>query len=336
VLTINPYFVEGKIIMLSSLIPEFASQYLTAKNQPFKEHPLGQWFKSEFGNYFNDVISRSDLKITCSIGQGNWAQIPWIGIFNPEMTVKAEEGFYAVILFSANMEEVYFCQGQVVTEPRKEFGKKFKAEMQRRAELIRDRVPEYSKMFLPGPVSLGGSTLLAKDYDPSVAFYIKFQTLELPIEDILTTNIIFLVNCFDLLVARGGIDNLETATDLLDDSGSFESVIEKRRNVRHSRIERNSNASKNAKKAHGYKCQGCGFDYAKYYGERGEGYIEAHHLTPLESLDEGKVVSMDPELDFSVLCANCHRIVHRTKPILTMYELRNLFKLSSLRKLQEK
>lgn len=164
---------------------------LNCKNEPFKEHALGQWFKSEFSDYLTNIISRPDLKLTCSIGQGKWAEIPWIGIFNPEITIRAEKGFYAVILFSADMEEVYFCLGQGVTEPRKEFGRKFKTEMERRAELIRDRVTEYSKSFIPGPVELGGSTQLARDYDPAIAFYNKFETLDLPSEDELINQLLF-------------------------------------------------------------------------------------------------------------------------------------------------
>ena len=265
--------------------------------------------------------------------KGNWAEIPWICIFNPEITVSAEKGFYVVILFSANMEEVYFCQGQGVTEPKKEFGRRFKTEMHRRAELIRDRVPEHSKLFTPGPVELGGSTLLAKAYDSAVAFYVKHETLDLPSEDILINELESLVNCFDLLVSRGGVDNLETAIDILDDDGSVNSIIEKRRYNRHSRIERNSNASKAAKNIHGFICQGCGFDFVKFYGIRGEAYIEAHHLIPLESLEEGQSVSMSPENDFAVLCANCHRMVHRKKPLLSLEELKKLGHINDLRRL---
>ena len=319
--------------MLTHFIPEFASQYLTAKNEPFKKHSLGIWFKSDFKDYVVDFISRPDLKITCSIGQGNWAEIPWVGIFNPEITVKAEKGFYAVILFSADMETVYFCQGQGVTDPRKEFGKKYATEIARRGGLIRDRVPEYSKNFQSGPIELGGTTNLAKDYEPAVAYYKSYPTLDLPKEDVLINDLSSLVKCFDLLVARGGVDNLETANDLADDEGTNENIVEKRRYLRHSRIERNSTASPKAKKTHGYTCQGCGFNFAKYYGDLGEHYIEAHHLTPLESLEEGKSVSMNPKTDFAVLCANCHRIVHRNKPPLTLESLRELDGVTKLRKL---
>jgi 5-methylcytosine-specific restriction enzyme A len=48
-------------------------------------------------------------------------------------------------------------------------------------------------------------------------------------------------------------------------------------------------------------------------GEIGEGFIEAHHLKPIATLDEGIPVKYDVASEFAVLCANCHRMIHRTK-----------------------
>ena len=80
----------------------------------------------------------------------------------------------------------------------------------------------------------------------------------------------------------------------------------------HWRVEKNRNLSKAAIKAHGYICQGCGFNFAEKYGEIGKDFIEAHHLVPI-SLFEAQVVKLDPKLDFAVLCSNCHRMIHKTE-----------------------
>jgi 5-methylcytosine-specific restriction enzyme A len=42
------------------------------------------------------------------------------------------------------------------------------------------------------------------------------------------------------------------------------------------------------------------------------GKIEAHHLQPIASLEEGVPIKYDVASDFAVLCANCHRMIHRT------------------------
>lgn len=72
---------------------------------------------------------------------------------------------------------------------------------------------------------------------------------------------------------------------------------------------------------HGVICKVCGFDFGEAYGERGKGYIEVHHLRPISTLD-GKT-KVDPERDMTVLCSNCHRMVHRRKnQVLTPEELK--------------
>lgn len=88
-------------------------------------------------------------------------------------------------------------------------------------------------------------------------------------------------------------------------------VEERRRYREHRSIERKSSTSKKVKRLKGHVCEACGFEYSQRYGELGVGYIEAHHLRPLASLRLDEKVPYDLELDFCVLCANCHRMIHR-------------------------
>jgi hypothetical protein len=91
----------------------------------------------------------------------------------------------------------------------------------------------------------------------------------------------------------------------------------------HKGIERNRKLASNAKRALGYKCQACNFDFHKKYGEIGKKFIEAHHLVPLSKL-KGKVIKLDPKKDFSVLCSNCHRMIHRTMSVGNIEEFRSI------------
>jgi 5-methylcytosine-specific restriction protein A len=74
----------------------------------------------------------------------------------------------------------------------------------------------------------------------------------------------------------------------------------------------NRTAAKQAKKFHGIRCQACNLDFEERYGAIGKGFIEAHHLKPIASLEEGVAVTYDVAADFAVLCANCHRMIHRS------------------------
>lgn len=79
-----------------------------------------------------------------------------------------------------------------------------------------------------------------------------------------------------------------------------------------------------ALRIHGYPCQVCGFDFGQAYGAWGRGFVEVHHLHELGTVPaEG--VEVDPATDLAVVCANCHRMIHRkAKRALTLAELQEI------------
>lgn len=77
-----------------------------------------------------------------------------------------------------------------------------------------------------------------------------------------------------------------------------------------------------AEKGH-LKCEACNFDYTEAYGERGDGFIECHHETPISASDFAREIKLS---DLVLLCANCHRMVHRKKPWLSLVDLKSLVK----------
>jgi len=58
------------------------------------------------------------------------------------------------------------------------------------------------------------------------------------------------------------------------------------------------------------RCEACDFDFARTYGDLGEGYIEVHHVTPLY-ISGTQETKLD---DLACLCANCHRMCHKSRP----------------------
>jgi hypothetical protein len=73
--------------------------------------------------------------------------------------------------------------------------------------------------------------------------------------------------------------------------------------------ERNPKLRNTAIALHGENCMVCGFNFGKRYGERGEGFIEVHHLKPIAA--RGKATGTSPKKDMIVVCSNCHRMIHR-------------------------
>ena len=67
-------------------------------------------------------------------------------------------------------------------------------------------------------------------------------------------------------------------------------------------------------------CEVCGFDFEATYGSRGARYAECHHVVPLHA--SGATTTR--LADLAILCANCHRMIHRSDPWLTPDQLRSL------------
>jgi predicted restriction endonuclease len=90
------------------------------------------------------------------------------------------------------------------------------------------------------------------------------------------------------------------------------------------RAERDSKMRNEAIRIYGLTCKGCGFDFEKRYGRWGKKYIEVHHMVPL---GDGKQRVTNPKTDLTVVCSNCHRMIHRKKNItLTIEELKRKIK----------
>lgn len=84
--------------------------------------------------------------------------------------------------------------------------------------------------------------------------------------------------------------------------------------------ERSSEARAKCIAHHGYNCAACGFNFERMYGSIGEKYIHVHHVIPLAEIRKEYV--LNPVEDLIPVCANCHGIIHRTKPALTVEQLK--------------
>ncbi|MFJ4981497.1 HNH endonuclease [Streptomyces coeruleorubidus] len=123
-------------------------------------------------------------------------------------------------------------------------------------------------------------------------------------------------------ITTGELQDLTQPDDeeLDDDFGAPEGRLLLRR---HRARERNKGLRKRKidsvlRKGGSLACEACGFDFEEVYGERGAGYVECHHVVPLHEAGEGTTKLSD----LALICANCHRMIHRRAPWPTPKELR--------------
>jgi len=93
-----------------------------------------------------------------------------------------------------------------------------------------------------------------------------------------------------------------------------------RKYVRVNAYERNAKARLACIAHHGYACAACGMTFEERYGDLGKEFIHVHHLKPIALTDGAYVV--DPVQDLRPVCPNCHAMLHRSEPPLSVQELR--------------
>jgi hypothetical protein len=86
--------------------------------------------------------------------------------------------------------------------------------------------------------------------------------------------------------------------------------------------ERSAAARKKCIDHHGSVCRVCSIDFKRVYGEIGAGFIHVHHTKPLSTI--GSSYEVDPIQDLVPVCPNCHAMLHRREPPLSIEELRAL------------
>jgi 5-methylcytosine-specific restriction protein A len=87
---------------------------------------------------------------------------------------------------------------------------------------------------------------------------------------------------------------------------------------------RDANLRKEAIEKYGYACCVCGFNFKECYGDVGANFIEVHHLEPLSMKKKDQINTVN---DVCVVCANCHRVLHKNGATpMKIDELRQIVK----------
>jgi 5-methylcytosine-specific restriction protein A len=71
-------------------------------------------------------------------------------------------------------------------------------------------------------------------------------------------------------------------------------------------------------------CEACGFDFEQCYGSLGFGFAECHHIVPIANLEPGHRTHLE---DLAIVCSNCHRMLHKSRPMFSVSQLRELIML---------
>jgi HNH endonuclease len=125
------------------------------------------------------------------------------------------------------------------------------------------------------------------------------------------------------------IDGYQTDLPLPEEIVDPEQYIEgARTKIVVNAYERDLQARAKCIQIYGYKCSVCEFDFESTYGKHGREYIQVHHLKSLASI--GVAYKVNPKNDLRPVCPNCHAMIHRRKPMLTIEELQGILRKEQL------
>lgn len=174
---------------LTEILNYFLNDYIQKKNVPFGKG--AEVYKSICVSacdkiYETGLVNKEDYKVEGSVGQGNWAKVPWLAIFRKDITLSAQNGVYIVYLLSSDGNSLYLTLNQGVTEAGKDSTTKetIKA-LRNNADRISAQLNKHS--FLSDEnINLGNDiTDLGKKYQKGTIFYKKYSKHDIPSEDIL-------------------------------------------------------------------------------------------------------------------------------------------------------
>ena len=106
------------IMIMRDQISRFMQEFPEAKQQTFAGNSFGDFVRTEIPEvlYNTGFVNREEYLVKGSVGQGNWATIPWIAILNSSITTTPQEGVYIVYLLSSDSKRLYLSFNQGCTK----------------------------------------------------------------------------------------------------------------------------------------------------------------------------------------------------------------------------
>jgi len=296
---------------LNSALNLFLEVYQVAISEPSIGGAVAEFARREIPAALSQIIGKNHRYIIHgSPSQDRCANIPWVAIYDRFVSETNRDGFYVVYLVPEDYSGFYLSLNQDAPIMRRIYGPDAKGLLAARASGYITHL-KTDKPFIAGPIYLKvmSASSISAYYEQGSIYARYYKRGEIPDDEILTKDLKDFLKLYLLIAAkRPSLKPNNSNED--DEIGLDEEALAKLHAHKH--IERNRRLVESVKKIHGYTCQVCGFDFERTYKIIGHEFIEVHYLTPIQALKSQKAVP-DPKNDFAVLCANCHRMIHKSE-----------------------
>ena len=316
----NPKTIRNMFIKL-------AKEYKSARKEKFKNHPLANYLRKEVPNIFYQSAGNllKNYKVGSVQGIGSWSKIAWIAIFDLKVTNNATKGYYPVYSLFENGKKVLFSLGQGYYQIKVSYKREAKYILESRGVILRNKIKNFKQYGFKNTSS--AKLTISKDIQrdtwvKSSAFGKIYDIKNFPSEEQILKDLKNMLTLYQLAIQRGGTSETTHAIDLEDEEiekslkGTEKKAVRFHREKEKTYIKTDPALIKRLKKKFNYTCQACNLKFENIYGDYSDkkDYIEAHHLIPkseiLRKIELGEELKRD-ENDFAILCANCHRMIHK-------------------------
>jgi len=297
--------------MIREALMEVLGGYIDRKNESFGGNMLAAYLRQSASGQIETSASldRSKYLVSGSPGQGVWAEVPWICVFDRSVTITAQKGLYLVYLFRADMTGVYLSLNQGFTFFKQRFGRDANSRISKVAEFARLSLDSSSGLSFD-PIDLRGNGSLASGYEDGHICGIYYGSDHLPDEGRLVDDLRVMIGVYSELIGKfGGRTYEQFVSDVL--SLPIQAISEEKDDVEYQRrvaqaepsvtprqpIEKPTPSYRNGRpywprdpsKANeamvnvGYRCE-ADPNHLTFVSEvTGENFMECHHLIPIKA-----------------------------------------------------
>ena len=166
-----------------------------------KDNSLAECIRSGLKDVVSDNLISGSLITKGSPGQGSWATVPWIGLFDTTMSVSAAKRFDIVYLFSPDMKYVYLSLNQGWTFFKEAYGKNAENNISKVSKYWQNTLANRTDRMTVAPIDLTSSLLKKNDmvlgYELSNILSIRYDKDNLPSNAQLLTDMKYMLFCLN-------------------------------------------------------------------------------------------------------------------------------------------
>ena len=197
---------------MQEAINRVLDRYLIEKKKSFASNRLADYLRGHVSETVQKAVDSKypgQFKVSASAGQGRWAEIPWIGVFDKDITESPMRGYFVMYFFRSDMSRVFLSLNQGWMFFRDTYG------LELAKEKIATAARAYRKMLGPigqfgyESISLGTERELGTGYELGHICGKRYERGEVPDDETLRRDLLDIVDIYRRLKVIIGTEAIE-------------------------------------------------------------------------------------------------------------------------------